>query len=223
MPFSGYASFASYTRARSRMPLLAAFWMAFAFVALSYTRASAASNASVQAPAAPAKAEPASVAEARTRVIRREPGAKVRVQELLRAEADGAARARLVSVLGALPAKQLSAADFDAALGDADAQVRVAALTSLGKLGGAGVESRLTAALKSDPSAGARMNAAFWLGQAAHRGAAAALGQALATDKDANVRLAAAQALTRLNTSAARRELRRGAADADEGVRRWAK
>lgn len=220
MPWSGYASFASYTRARSRTPLFAAVWMAFALLALAYTRAHAQTS---PAPATSGAAEPASVAEARGRVLRGEPGAKKRVQELLQGETDGAARARLVSVLGALPAKRLSAADFDAALGDADAQVRVAALTSLGKLGGAEAESRLIAALKSDPSAGARMNAAFWLGQTAHRGAAAALGQALASDKDANVRLAAAQALARLNTAAARRELRRGASDPDEGVRRWAK
>lgn len=221
MPFHGCGPSSRSTRARYGTPTLSALRLACALaLSVSYTRAHA------QAPAKAVgrdAAEPASVAEARGLAARRAPGAKARVRELLRGESDAAARARLASVLGALPKKDLAPADFDEALADRDARVRNAALTAMAKLGGAEAESRLTAALGSDPSAGVRMNAAFWLGQPSHRGAAAALGRALGQDKDPNVRVAAAQALTRLDSAAARRELRRGAGDADERVRRWAK
>lgn len=66
MPFRGYASFASYTRARSRTPLFAAVLMACAAVVLSYTRASAQMSSSAQSgqtPAASAKATMAAAAE----------------------------------------------------------------------------------------------------------------------------------------------------------------
>lgn len=215
MPFYGCGpSIPSITRARCGTLILSAFFLACAF---SITRA--------QAPAenhGRESAEKASVAEARDRVIRREHGAKKRVQELLRAESDPAARAKLTAALGALPVKDQSPADFDAALADADASVRSTAVTSVGKLSGPEAEARLVKALE-DANPGVRMNAAFWLGQTSHRGAAAALGKVLAGDPNPNVRLAAAQALTRLNSAAARRELRRGAADADEQVRRWVK
>lgn len=214
MPFFGCGpTIPSITRARCGTLILSAFFLACAF---SITRAQA--PAKDQATAS----EAASVTEAHGLVLRRAPGAKARVRALLAGEKDAPARVKLTAALGALPSKDQSPADFDEALADADASVRSTAVTSVGKLSGAAAESRLVKALE-DPNPGVRMNAAFWLGQTSHRGAAAALGKALAGDSNANVRLAAAQALTRLNSAAARRELRRGAGDADERVRRWAK
>jgi HEAT repeat protein len=213
MPTQGWTASSFHARARYRTLIVSAFCMACAV--------------SLRAqPAAPAEGkaapEPAAVAEARGLALRHQKGAKTRVQALIRAEGDAAVRARLVSIQAALPAKEQSAADYDAALTDADPGVRLAAVNAVGKLPGREAGTRLVAAL-ADAKPGVRLAAAFWLGQPGHSGAAAALSRVLASDPDANVRLAAAQGLSRMGTRAARRLLRGAASDRDERVRRWAK
>lgn len=168
-------------------------------------------------------AAPASVEEARGLSIRRASEAKRRTLSLISTEHQSGARAQLTAILGAIPARDLTAADFDGPLADAEASVRLSAVGGLGKLDGAGARTRLERVLGGDPSAGVRMAAAFWLGRPEHARAAATLEVALTRDADPNVRVAAAQALARVGTAGARRGLRRGAGDSDERVRRWAK
>ncbi|MDE2491019.1 MAG: HEAT repeat domain-containing protein [Elusimicrobia bacterium] len=215
MPMSGWGASVFHARARYRTLILSAFCMACAVPLRA--QAAPAVDASTVAPA-----EPASVAEGHDLVIRRDRGAKARLLALAAQETDPSAKAKLIYLLGNLPVKDLAPADFDAALADPDPGVRLAALLGLGRIPGTAAESRLVKAL-SDPNPGVRQGAAFWLGQAAHAGAAADLGRALTQDRNSDVRLAAAEALSRLGTTAARRELRRGANDPDPRVRRWAK
>lgn len=197
-----------YARTRNSALLVAMLFLACAASLCAQTASTAAS---------------ASVEEARELSIRRAPEAKRRTLSLISTEREPWARAKLVTLLGVIPAKDLAAADFDAPLADADAHVRLSAVGGLGKLDGAGARARLERVLGGDPSAGVRMAAAFWLGRPEHARAAAALEAALTRDSDPNVRVATAQALARIGTAGARRGLRRGAGDSDERVRRWAK
>ena len=214
MPFRGFASFASYTRARYRTLIVSAFSMAFAAFAINNTRASA---QGVDVSTTTRLEKTAASIRARDRK------AKANLNALIAAEPDGQERTKLAALLWQLPAQDATVSDYDAALADADARVRLTAVVGLGKRAGAAAAARLEKLLASDPVSGVREAAAFWLGQPGRESSAPALGAALTQDKDPQVRVQAAQALSRLGTTQALGLLHRGAKDSDERVKKWAR
>ncbi|HXT01857.1 MAG TPA: HEAT repeat domain-containing protein [Elusimicrobiota bacterium] len=208
MPFSGYASFASYTRARYRTLILSAFCMACALLA--FAPAVAAQDVDTSSTTR--------LNSVMTIIRARDPRGAADLATSYAAEPRSEIRAWLVRGAAALD-PVAGAALAKTALSDPQPVVRLAAAGALAQARGAASVPDLIAALAGESNGGVRSEIVFRLGSFKIAAARAALAQALAGDPDPNVRAQAARSLQRHGTPAARSALKSAKGDIDPRVR----